>query len=136
MALLYYIIKVIVCSCCLYLYYQLGLKNKVFHHWNRFYLLAGVLLSLVLPLIQIFILQPSEDNSKAIQLLQVVQSADNYLEEFTGSTHVTISPQIWVTLGYTAVSVALLSSLIVSLLKIFSIIRRYSSQWLHKIRFR
>ena len=49
----YYLLKVIICSGILYGYYWLLLRNKVFHKYNRFYLMAAVVLSLLLPLIKI-----------------------------------------------------------------------------------
>ena len=45
--------KVIICSGVMFLYYQLSLKDKTFHHYNRFYLLSAILISLLLPLIRI-----------------------------------------------------------------------------------
>lgn len=51
--LLLYFGKVILCSGVTFLYYQLSLKDKTFHHYNRFYLLFAILLSLLLPLIRV-----------------------------------------------------------------------------------
>lgn len=51
--LLLYFGKVILCSGVTFLYYQLSLKDKTFHHYNRFYLLSAILLSLLLPLIKV-----------------------------------------------------------------------------------
>lgn len=48
-----YLVKVIVCSGILYAYYHLALRNNRFHQWNRFYLLAITVLSLVVPLLRI-----------------------------------------------------------------------------------
>jgi len=50
-ALIAYIIKSIVASGTLYAYYQLALRNKRFHAYNRFYLLAAVVVSLTLPFV-------------------------------------------------------------------------------------
>ncbi|MET0394878.1 MAG: M56 family metallopeptidase [Chitinophagaceae bacterium] len=44
-----YLIKAIVASGLLYGYYLLALRNKKFHAYNRFYLLAAVILSLIIP---------------------------------------------------------------------------------------
>lgn len=51
--LLSYIIKSMVASGLLYTYYQLALRNKKFHGYNRWYLLLTVLISLVIPLVHI-----------------------------------------------------------------------------------
>ncbi len=52
-----YFLKVILCSGILFGYYYLFLRNKRFHHYNRFYLLAALALSMVLPLIRIHVLE-------------------------------------------------------------------------------
>lgn len=52
-SLLLYLFKLIVCSGVMFLYYQLSLKDKTFHHYNRFYLLGNVAVSILLPLIKI-----------------------------------------------------------------------------------
>ena len=73
----YYLLKVIACSALLFGYYHLFLRNKVYHAYNRFYLLSVTLLSLAIPLLN-FELIFSQDNasSKSIQLLQVMNSGD------------------------------------------------------------
>ena len=52
-AISWYILKVLIVSGILTGYYYLALKDKVFHRWNRFYLLLTVCLSLLLPLVSI-----------------------------------------------------------------------------------
>jgi N-acetylmuramoyl-L-alanine amidase len=78
----FYMLKVIICSAILLGYYWLMLRNKIFHQYNRFYLLAAVVLSLVVPLVSIEIWhnidKPAPD---AIRLLRVVNSSDEYLDE-------------------------------------------------------
>lgn len=48
-----YLLKVILCSGTLYLYYHFFLRNARFHQYNRFYLLTAALLSITLPLFRI-----------------------------------------------------------------------------------
>lgn len=48
-----YILKATCISSMLFLYYQVALRNKQFHFYNRFYLLSAVAVSLVLPLVQL-----------------------------------------------------------------------------------
>ncbi|MGL6128587.1 M56 family metallopeptidase [Chryseobacterium artocarpi] len=62
-ALLLYFGKVILCSGVMFLYYQLSLKDKTFHHYNRFYLLSAILVPLLLPLIKVedFTIEVSND---------------------------------------------------------------------------
>ncbi|WP_080779492.1 M56 family metallopeptidase [Chryseobacterium phocaeense] len=51
--LLLYFGKVIIGSGVMFLYYRLSLKDKTFHHYNRFYLLSAMIISLLLPLIRV-----------------------------------------------------------------------------------
>ena len=52
-AFAYFLLKSTLCAGVLYGYYLLALRNHVFHHWNRYYLLATVALSLTLPVVKI-----------------------------------------------------------------------------------
>jgi TonB family protein len=51
--ILLYLLKMLLCSGILYGYYRAALYNERFHQWNRFYLLGAMLLSIVVPLIEI-----------------------------------------------------------------------------------
>jgi membrane protein insertase Oxa1/YidC/SpoIIIJ len=53
MIILTLLTKMIACSVILYGYYWMFLRNKRFHHYNRFYLLAATALSIVIPFIKI-----------------------------------------------------------------------------------
>ena len=44
--ILYYLVQVIIASGILYGYYHLALRNKRFHRYNRFYLLAATVISI------------------------------------------------------------------------------------------
>jgi len=69
----WYLLKVIICSGILYGYYYLALRNKIFHGWNRFYLLASILLALAVPLMKINIFQrPGEDKGSIVRILQTI----------------------------------------------------------------
>src|SRR5882757_11466983 len=84
----YYILKVIICSAVLFGYYWFFLRNKVFHIYNRFYLLAVVLLSLTLPLLKFNIWQHADaSKTNAIQILQLVNSSDDYVENIVIESH-------------------------------------------------
>jgi TonB family protein len=53
MTALFYILKFILCSGLLYGYYYFALRNRRFHRYNRFYLLAIVPLSAIIPALHI-----------------------------------------------------------------------------------
>ncbi|WP_294316078.1 M56 family metallopeptidase [Chryseobacterium sp. sg2396] len=69
---LLYFGKVILCSGVTFLYYQLSLKDRTFHHYNRFYLLSAMLLSVLLPMIKVedFTIEVSSDVYKLIDQVQ------------------------------------------------------------------
>lgn len=52
-SLFLYFGKVILASGIMFLYYRIFLKDKTFHHYNRFYLLTTLGLSLLLPLLKV-----------------------------------------------------------------------------------
>ena len=52
-AFLFYTLKVIACSALFAVCYWYALRNGRFFHWNRFYILASVALSIVIPLLTI-----------------------------------------------------------------------------------
>ncbi|MCC6761074.1 MAG: TonB family protein [Chitinophagaceae bacterium] len=55
-----YLLKMLLCSAVLLGYYWVALRNERFHQWNRFYLLTAMLLSILVPLMNIPLLQPAE----------------------------------------------------------------------------
>ncbi len=71
-AILLYFGKVILCSGVMFLYYQLSLKDKTFHHYNRFYLLSAMLISMLLPLIKVddFTIEVNNDVYMLLDKLQ------------------------------------------------------------------
>lgn len=85
--LLYYALKVVVCSGIFYAYYLFALRNKLFHRWNRFYLLITVVLSLVLPLVKIHFLPSgtAEQRSGLPAVLTVVDDADHFVYTAIGT---------------------------------------------------
>jgi N-acetylmuramoyl-L-alanine amidase len=83
----YYLLKISICSAVLFGYYWFLLRNKVFHGYNRFYLLAIIGLSLTLPLCRINIFQEKHvPQTSVIKMLQVVTASDEYLDEVAITT--------------------------------------------------
>ena len=73
MTLLLYAGKVVVCSALLFSYYFFFLRNKQFHQYNRSYLLAGTMLSLLLPLMSVSLFPaPDRYDSSLVKTLQVI----------------------------------------------------------------
>ncbi|RZK01996.1 MAG: hypothetical protein EOO46_18820, partial [Flavobacterium sp.] len=133
--LAFYLLKVVICSGVLFLYYHLFLRNKVFHQWNRFYLLSAVALSLCLPLIQIDIFHESEKPNEAIQFVLIGQSTDNYLQEFVVTNKKSMGAESWLIIFYAFISTLFFIAFAYSIYRIFSIVRSHSIKLLHNIKF-
>lgn len=65
-SLLFYLIQVIVSSGILYLYYQVFLRNKRFHQYNRFFLLGTVIVSIIIPFLRIPVYFSHEESASSI----------------------------------------------------------------------
>lgn len=138
----YYLLKVIICSAILLGYYWLALRNKIFHHYNRFYLLAAVVLSLALPVIKIDFWEKTAAGQPAvIKVLQVVSDGDVYLDNIIVSN----ATQHWYTLqwdaaqwaaaGYSLITVLMLLALFHSLFIIYRLLKQYPQQKIGTISF-
>lgn len=133
----YYLLKVIICSGILYGYYWLLLRNKVFHKYNRFYLMAAVVLSLLLPLIKInFWQQNTDQQSSVIRVLQVVSSGDEYMDNVIVTANSdSFDAQQLPAFGYLAVSLVFFLIFIHTLYRIFCLLKKYPKQIIDTISF-
>jgi hypothetical protein len=128
----YYLLKVIFCSGLLFLYYHVALRNKLFHQWNRFYLLATIALSLTIPCLEFNVASNTETSMVGdIKLLQAVYIADAYV----AASKNFLSTDQWTVLVYSAVSAGVLILFILALLRIRSIIRSHHVVLLEDIKF-
>lgn len=135
LAFAYYLLKVIICSAVLFGYYWFFLRNKIFHIYNRFYLLASVLLSLVLPLLKFNLWQhQTAPKTGVVHLLQLVNGGDEYMDEIIIQSHYNhISKEqvaLWL---FMAVSIFFVAALINSLLKIYTLKRNNPVQHYEEI---
>ncbi|HRO45958.1 N-acetylmuramoyl-L-alanine amidase [Agriterribacter sp.] len=134
LAIAYYILKVIICSGILYGYYRLALHNKLFHRWNRFYLLSAVVVSLSFPLITINIWHaPAEDDSQVIKLLNIVTTGDEYVHEVSRSGSFHLSGEQVAIMVYMVVSLALIVILFHALVKLSRLARNNPLQKIQHI---
>ena len=134
LAIAYYILKVIICSGILFGYYRLALHNKIFHRWNRFYLLSAVVVSLSFPLIKINIWHtPAEDDGQIIRLLNVVTTGDEYVYEASSSGSFHLSGEQVAMVVYAVVSLALIIILFQALIKLSRLARRNPLQKIQHI---
>ena len=119
--------KMILCSAVLFGYYHLALKDRTFHHYNRFYLLAAVLVSLLLPLLKIsyFTL---EVNSNIYLLLSGLHYSESAVSKGNDAIYFSVS-----LLAAGAVGVFLLSKLTVGIFEIRSFRQRFPKEELQGI---
>ncbi len=134
-ALSYYLLKVIFCSGILYGYYHLALRNKIFHEWNRFYLLAIIPISILLPLLDINIIAPEESSSKIFTAMKIVAEADDHLFNEAPGSGWHLSTELLVGSVYAIVSAVILAILITGLIKIAAMVKKYNHIHLGDILF-
>ena len=127
-ALLLYFGKMILCSAVMFAYYLLFLKDKTFHHYNRFYLLFLVIISLVLPLVKVSYFTIETDKNLYLLLSQLNQ---NQLK--TINYDITIYSVFYTIIG--VVSVALLIRLLVGIFRIQSIKNQFPNETIEGIKF-
>lgn len=136
MPLAYFLLKMTFCSTILYGYYWFFLRNKRFHAYNRFYLLAAVGLCITLPLLK-FNFFKSNDNANAgiIKMLQVV-NGDKYLEEvIVYSKAGALSTNQIIFSLYLLISLFFAFFFIRAIVNIFIIKNQNPSHWYQKILF-
>ncbi len=129
-----YLLKVFLCSALLAGYYYVALRNKVFHQWNRFYLLLAVLLSLLVPLFQFTIFHtPDEAEQGAIKLLHAVQSPQQPVIISSSQNYFYLLSSL--SYLYAFISFIFLCALLFSLVRIAQLIEQHHKQELQNIYF-
>jgi beta-lactamase regulating signal transducer with metallopeptidase domain len=130
MEALLYILKVIICSGVLLGYYYLSLKDKTFHHYNRFYLLFSILISLLLPLIKLedFTIEVNQNMYMLIDKVQHFSTSGN------NNTHENLYYILaFLILGIT--SVFFLGKFIYGTYKIYELKRKFKRENIEGINF-
>ena len=69
-----YLLKSMILSGIFYGYYSLFLKNTIYHSYNRYYLLASMALSLVIPFLNLSMFTIAEEELPAAQVLMYLTS--------------------------------------------------------------
>ena len=133
----FYFLKVIICSAVLFGYYWFFLRNKIFHNYNRFYLLGIVVISLLAPVIKINIWQKADaDKTNVIKMLQVVNSSDDYIDDviiYSQYNHITKEKLL--TLFYLSVTAIFFLMFLKALLKIRNLLKKNSATLIENIFF-
>ena len=129
MEILIYFGKVILTSGVMFLYYRLFLKDKTFHHYNRFYLLAASLISLVLSLLKVsyFTLEVNSDMYLLIKKLQNFNSTNTPNHDYI---YISI-----IAFVFGLVAVFFLTKLIFGLVKIQLLKNKFQKEYFEGISF-
>src|ERR1035438_7960543 len=132
----WYMLKVVGCSGLLCGYYYLALRNKNFHQWNRFYLLASVVAALSLPLVSIDIFQPvNGEKSAVIKMLQTINNGDAIIFEYSRNSEPRWDATHVISGAYWLVTALLAAIFFFALYKIFLLRIRYPQTKMKNIRF-
>jgi TonB family protein len=140
-SLLIYLFQVVAISGILYCYYHFVLRNKKFHRYNRFYLLAATIVSIFIPFLNIplYFTQTEAESSFVLQSLRIISATGSDDAIVTVSHTSNISH--WFTwknisfLFYFFISFLVLLRIIISLLKIRRIINTNLVERIEKIYF-
>ena len=132
----WYLLKVTICSGILCGYYYLALRNKIFHRWNRFYLLASVTLSLIVPVMKINIFQSSvEDKGAVVKMLQTINNSDEIIIEYNRHSGLQLSSENIISAIYLLITITFLLVFFLALYKIFALKRNYPGTKMKGISF-
>lgn len=123
--IIFYILKVAVCSALLYGYYLAVLKDRQFHHYNRFYLLAVFLISWIIPLIEIE-LTPFQGATTPVtyQLAEVIADNNSSFEAMVIEAQSYFNWHWILALALGIISFVVLTGVVRSLINILHLIRR------------
>lgn len=128
-ALLIYFLKMIVFSSLMFGYYFVFLKDKTFHHYNRFYLLSIVVVSILLPLIRVeyFTIEVNPDIYLLLNNFNVVQPKNINTNDFN------IFSLAFIFVGL--VSVFFIVKFLIGLIKIQKLKKQFSKMEFEGINF-
>jgi TonB-dependent SusC/RagA subfamily outer membrane receptor len=119
-AIFIYVLKSIALSGICFGYYTLFLKNTLLHQYNRFYLLATLLISLVGPFVQLDFFQVNEDQVAGIGQTMI------YLNQIQRTPEVQQTDWNFIALSISAgISTLLLAYLAFGIIKIYQIKRTH-----------
>ena len=133
--LAWYLLKVIICSGILCGYYFVALRNKAFHRWNRFYLLATIVISLLVPVMKIDFFTNSGDNGTVVTMLQTISYGDEVVVEYSKHNGFQLNSENAAEAFYLLISIIFLSIFLISLYKIKRLKKKFPETKIGNISF-
>ncbi len=128
----WYLLKVIICSGILFGYYYIALRNKAFHRWNRFYLLATIVISLIVPVMKINIFS---QKGTVVQMLQTISYGDEVVVEYSRNNNFQLTTENITEGAYLLFSAIFLFIFFLSLYKIIRLKKKYPETKIEDITF-
>ncbi|MEI6585072.1 MAG: N-acetylmuramoyl-L-alanine amidase [Sediminibacterium sp.] len=122
----YYFLQVVICSALMMGYYWLVLRNKRFHQYNRFYLLAVLVLSWLIPLIKIQWNKPVASSQQVINFLSLVADGNAEIDASLVQKGFQFSWETTAMLLYLSVSAILLGVLVFGLIRLYRLIKQHA----------
>lgn len=121
-----YLLKVTCISGLLFLYYHIALRNKQFHFYNRFYILITVVISAVLPFLQLQWFTLFSSSAQTIHLFNILNGKSE--DEVIVSNNPGFSMQQITLYVLAAASFIMLLVSIMRIIKIYKLKRKYAVQ--------
>ena len=121
----WYDLQVIICSAIMMGYYFMVLRNKKFHQYNRFYILAVFFLSFIIPLIKIQ-LDKMETQQAVVQFIYVLADYNAVMDKAIASKSFQVNWDMMTIVGYALVSAFFLFSFVFALIRIRKLLQQYS----------
>ncbi len=127
--LILYLAKVILTSGVMFCYYRLFLKDRTFHHYNRFYLLIVLLVSLLLPLLKVdyFTVEVNSGIYLLVNKLQYFNESKTLIHDFIYLTYFIYA--------FGLVALLFLGRLIYGMISIQLLKRKYKKEQIEDISF-
>lgn len=121
---IFHLFKVFICSAVLFGYYLLVLKDKKFHHFNRFYLLAAVVVSWVIPLVEIELQhQIGTTSTFSYQLAETIADGNSSFENMSFEVEAGLDWHLLFNFLMAIVSFIIATGVLRSIYKIFMLIK-------------
>jgi hypothetical protein len=124
----YYFLQVVLCSGMLMGYYWLVLRNKRFHQYNRFYLLAAALLAWIVPLLKISWNRPllHSETPQVMNILSAVAANNTQIETTLNQKTFIWNWDLLASGIYLAVASVLLFAMLHAFVKLYRLLKHHS----------
>src|SRR5436190_12717360 len=141
--LLVYLLQMIIASGILYCYYHFFIRNKNFHCYNHYYLLIAVVISIVIPFLNIpvYITNENTNNSFLMQTHAIITppaEEEATISVVAQSTQTRYNWFSWQNIFYTLyflIAIAFITRILLSVRKIRIISKNYPSEKIGDINF-